>query len=171
MKSIIMTLALIALQATAGAQESLPSRRAQVERMIQQRFAAVVRRELGLGDAQMRQLVQANRAIDADRRALLRRERSWRQALRTELSGGATANQARVDSLLVDLQRAQRDRLDLHEREDRELRTFLTPVQRAKYFALQEQLRQRVQQLTRELNGARADSGRRGRPSSIDPLD
>jgi hypothetical protein len=40
----------------------------------------------------------------------------------------------------------------------------MTPVQRARYTALQEQVRRRIEQLARQNAGARADSGAGGPP-------
>jgi len=44
----------------------------------------------------------------------------------------------------------QHQRLDVFTREQRDLASFLTPVQRAKYASLQEGLRKKVEQLRQQ---------------------
>src|SRR5437868_15044473 len=68
-----------------------------LEQAIQQRFAAVVRRELNLDDAGMRKLQQANQNFEIPRRQLLMRERQARQGLRAELARGDSADPKRVE--------------------------------------------------------------------------
>jgi hypothetical protein len=51
----------------------------------------------------------------------------------------------------------QRQRVELFAQEQRDLAQFMTPLQRARYTALQEQVRRRVEQLRRQ-NGVTADS-------------
>jgi Spy/CpxP family protein refolding chaperone len=120
-----------------------------VEREVRQRFAQVVQRELALDDANMRRLETTVQKFDEPRRELMRRENQTRKQLRDELNSGDNARQDRVSTLLDDLLVAQKRRLELHEQEDRDLRAFLTPVQRARYFGLQEQLRRRVEEMQR----------------------
>ncbi len=79
--------------------------------------------------------------------SLAMRERETRRALRDELMSGANPNQGKVAGLLDQMLRLQRQRLDLVESEQRELAKFLTPVQRARYFGLQNQMRRRMQEL------------------------
>ena len=57
------------------------------------------------------------------------------------------ANQQKVGSLLDQLITFQRQRVDLLASEQRELGKFLTPVQRAKCFGLQGQMRKKMQEL------------------------
>ena len=53
-------------------------------------------------------------------------------------------NQTRVAELLDTVLRLQRSRLELVEREQRELATFLTPVQRARYQAFVDFVQRRM---------------------------
>ena len=143
---------LIALPVVTQAQRALerPQGRQQLEQALQERFASVVRRELILDDAGMQKLAQANRNFEQPRRELMRRERQARQGLRAELASSDSGDPRRVEQYMDEMLRVQRERLELHEQEDKSLREFLTPVQRARYYGLQEQLRQRVQQLQRQ---------------------
>jgi hypothetical protein len=67
--------------------------------------------------------------------------------LRAQLMSGDGANQAKVGQLLDESLQLQRQRIDLVQNEQRELGKFLTPVQRAKYFGLQNEIRKRAQAL------------------------
>ena len=118
-----------------------------LELQFRQRLAEVVRRRLNLDDSQMRQLGQVNDRVERDRMRLLREERQVRQALRAEVLAGDSANQTKVASLLDQALKIQRDRLDLTEREQRELSAFMTPTQRAKYFGIQDELRRRLEDI------------------------
>lgn len=163
---------LLATVALLGAAEARPlpaqppaGQRAQLERRLQQRVEEIERRELRLTPAQAERLRATKRRFEADRLPLLQRERQLRRALRGELAAGEAANGQRVDAYVTELLRIQRRRLDITEREQRALAEFLTPVQRARYLALQENLRNRLEQATR--NGGRGGGQRgegRGRP-------
>ena len=118
-----------------------------LELQFRQRLADVVRRRLNLNDSQMRQLGTVNDRFERDRMRLLRDERQVRQALRAEVLAGDSADQAKVASLLDRALQIQRERLDVTEREQRELSTFMTPLQRAKYFAIQDELRRRMEEM------------------------
>jgi len=118
-----------------------------LERQFRERLAEVVRRRLNLDDEQMRQLGQVNSRFERERMMLLRDERQVRQSLRAEVLAGDSANQSRVSDLLDQALRIQQRRLDLTAQEQRDLSAFMTPVQRAKYFAIQDELRRRMEEL------------------------
>ena len=162
-------LVLVVAAASLGAQQSPRGRggpppdsaqRAQLEREFHARVAQIVQRELKLTPEQTRQLETATQRFEAERRPLFRREIELRRALRAALREPESADGAKVDGYLRELLQLQRRRLDVMEAEQRALAEFLTPVQRAGYVALQENLRSRVEQ-------QRARDGRpgtRGRP-------
>jgi hypothetical protein len=56
--------------------------------------------------------------------------------------------------LLDEMPRLERRRVELMEREQRELAKFLSPVQRARYFGLQDELRRGMQELQQRRLGA-----------------
>lgn len=131
---------------------AVPPQRARLEGEIRRGFARAVRERVGLSEDQMRRLAPLTQKHEQQRRALQQEERRTRVALQLELRGGQpdTANVARLlDALL----QVQRRRLALVEAEHRDLATVMTPVQRARYLALQEQVRRRMEQM------------RQGRPS------
>jgi hypothetical protein len=135
-----------------------PERRA-LERRFRDRMREILRARLDLTDEQAMRLADANERFEPRRARIIAAEIETRRGLRRELAPGGSANQGRVDSLLKRALQTERERLDLIDDEQRELSAFLTPVQRARYFGLQEQLRAQIEGI-REARGV--DSGRRG---------
>ena len=85
-------------------------------------------------------------------RATLRRELS--SETETDGSAAGNADQAVVARTLDRVHELQRERVDLQIEEQRAFAAFMTPVERARYAALQEHVRRRVEALRRN----RADS-------------
>jgi len=148
-----------ALELSAQRLERRPARPAEqapgpgggaLERQFRERLAEVVRRRLNLDGTQMRQLRQVNERIERDRMGLLREERQVRTSLRAEVLAGETADQGKISQLLDDALRIQRRRLDLIEAEQRALSAFMTPIQRAQYFAIQDDLRRRLEDIRQQ---------------------
>ncbi len=164
-------LALGASGTVAGAQDPRrppAAERDSLEARVRQRMGEVVRLQLGLNNDQMRKLGEANRRLDVQRRALLRRERDVRIDLRDEIQSGDTTRQAQVARLLDQLLGVQRERFEQLEAQQRELGTFLTPIQRARYFAIEEQIRGRMMEMREE--GMRPPvGGGVGRPGGMTP--
>ncbi|HJR42448.1 MAG TPA: hypothetical protein VJ812_10140 [Gemmatimonadaceae bacterium] len=153
MTRLVVLTALLALLGapSLGAQQGPPrggpQRRAEMEQRVRQQFARVVQERLALTDEQLRKLGETTRRFEERRRLLLAQERDARMGLRQELvAGDDKANQDRVARLLDQLVQVQRQRIELFEQEQRELASFMTPVQRAKFAALQEQLRKRIEE-------------------------
>jgi hypothetical protein len=124
-------------------------RRALLEQRVRERFAQVVRQHVGLDDEQMGKLGAVNQRFEARRRELVGIERQLRLDLRDELMAGERADQDRVAKLVEQALRVQRERLDLVEREQKELAAFMTPVQRAKYLAVQDRIRRTMDDMRR----------------------
>jgi len=123
-----------------------PPQRQELERRFREQSADIVRRQLQLNNDQMSRLQAVNQQFEGQRLALLAEERQARQALRDELAS-STPNQQKVATLLDQLMGVSRRRLDVIANEQRELAKFVTPVQRAKYLGLQNQLRQRMDEV------------------------
>ena len=126
-----------------------------MEQQLRRNLWQIAKQRIGFSDAQMSQLASTSKRFDDRRRALAVEERAQRMTLRQELLADTKADQDRVAKALDRLHQLQRDRVDLQIEEQREFATFMTPVQRAKYAALQEQVRRRVETLRRQ----RPDSG------------
>jgi hypothetical protein len=134
--------------------------RAALEQQFRERTARLTKQRLGLTDAQLDRLEKTNAKFAPQLRQLGVQERQMRQQLRQEMVAGNSANQQRVSELLDGALRIQKQRIAIVEAEQKELAGFLTPVQRARYIALQAQFRKRAQELSGQ--GGRAN-GRRGR--------
>jgi hypothetical protein len=120
--------------------------RAALEAEVRREFARVVQQQVGLTDPQMRQLSAVTRQFAAERRRLQMDERATRGALQRMLRDSTAPDSAAVEGALRRLLDAHKRRAQLVESEHAELAKFMSPVQRAKYLALQEQLRRRLEQ-------------------------
>ena len=129
-------------------------RRQQLEQQIRRQFWRVAKQRIGFTDDQMLRLERATQRFDTRRREIGLEERAQRIALRTETLRDSAANQTTIAASLDQLHQLQLQRLELQGEEQKELATFMTPLQRAKFFALQEKVRMRMQELLR----SRADS-------------
>jgi protein CpxP len=132
-------------QAVTGAP---PGNRAALEQQFRERTARLTKQRLGLSDAQLDRLEKTNGRFAPQLRQLGAQERQIRQQLRQELMAGNSANQQRVSDLLDAAIRLQKQRIAIVETEQKELAGFLTPVQRARYIALQAQFRKRAEELS-----------------------
>jgi Spy/CpxP family protein refolding chaperone len=160
---------------TADAQPPVQPQRADARpaqrgsaRALRDRFAVMLRERLELTDQQAVRLDAVSRRYMRERDDLVSREREVRMALRAQVAPGAAADQARTAGLLDEMLRLQAVRLQLVTREQRELATFLTPVQRARFIALQEQMQRAVQQARQRRTGA-AGAPVRARPPAEPP--
>jgi protein CpxP len=158
-------LALLAFSVRADAQAVAPppaGNRAALEQQFRERTARLAQQRLGLTDAQLRKLEQTNARFAPQLRQLVAQERDIRRQLRQEMMAGNSANQQRVSDLLDASIRLQKQRIAIVESEQKDLAGFLTPVQRARYIALQAQFRKRADELSRQ--GGRPNQGQRRRP-------
>jgi protein CpxP len=155
-------LALAALGAVAGGQPVRPGAatgRPALEQQFRERLAKLAQTRIGLTDAQMAQLEQSTGRYAPQLNQLAAQERETRRQLRVELTS-PQPNQQRVSDLLDTSLRLQQQRLNLVQSEQKDLARFMTPVQRARYIALQQQFRRRTQ----ELAGERGKRGLKQRP-------
>lgn len=121
--------------------------RARLEMEVRQNFARLVRQGVGLSEEQMGRLVPLTQRYEQQRRQLQMDERDARMSLRQTMRNEQTADAQQVDQLLQKLVDVQKRRAQLLESEQRELAEIMTPVQRAKYMAIQEQIRRRLEQM------------------------
>jgi len=133
--------------------------RQQLETRLRQRLWTITKNRVGFSDEQMNRLAQTSRRFDTRRRELAIDERQQRQLLRREILSGSAADQAQVATALDRVLQIQRQRIDLQIEEQRAFAEFMTPVQRARYAALQEQLRRRAEKLRGQRMGADSTLG------------
>ena len=127
------------------------------QRRPMEQLAAMVKQRLGLTDDQALKLRQSTRRFALERQGIVAGERAARRELRAQIESRASADQQRVGVLLDTLLLLQRRRVDVLAAEQRELATFLSPVQRAEFLALQERAFRAAQQVR-----MRRESGARG---------
>lgn len=148
-----------------GAAPTQPAAQSQqrrtLEQQLQQRMGQVVRKRLQLTDEQFTQLQTVNRNYAGRRAQLLQQERGLRQQLRQQVLRGDQADQAKVSALLDQIMTVQENRLALTRQEQRDLTPFLTPVQRARYAAIQEQVHRRIADLRRQRQQRQQQRGAR----------
>jgi periplasmic protein CpxP/Spy len=146
------TLALTLSGATAYAQPvtapvTTKANRPALEQQFRERVAKLTQNRVGLNDAQMGQLEQSNARFAPQLTQVAAQERETRRQLRLEMTSGGQPNQQHVSDLLDASLRLQRQRISIIENEQKDLARFMTPVQRARYIALQQQFRRRAQEL------------------------
>ncbi|MHB0962967.1 MAG: Spy/CpxP family protein refolding chaperone [Gemmatimonadaceae bacterium] len=142
-------------QAGARAQARAPQDRAQLEQQIRNRIANQLKNQLKLSEDQFTKLQATNKRFEEKRRLLVEQERDARMSMRDLILAGDTTNQAKVSGALDKMMQIQRQRFELVEQEQKELAGYLTPMQRARFLGMQEQMRRRMDDM-------RAQAGRRG---------
>ena len=121
--------------------------RARLEQQIRQRVGQRMRDALGLTDAQLTKLTELNRRYEEKHRVLQDQERDVRMSLREEVLRSDSTRGSQMTALLDRYIKNERQRVDLAEQEQKELSAFLSPLQRAKYFGVQESIRNQIQNL------------------------
>jgi Spy/CpxP family protein refolding chaperone len=140
--------------------------RAQLEERVRQRFAQRLKTQLGLTDDQMTKVRDINLRYAERRRTLLDQERDVRMSLREAVVAADSTKQGDVAKLLDRMMTSQRQRIDLLEQEQKDLASVLTPLQRATYMGMEEQLRQAVEGMR---GGRGGRGGRIGAPGGPPP--
>jgi hypothetical protein len=141
--------------AQVGTAPDAKGSRPALEQQFRERVAKLAQQRIGLTDAQMAQLQQSNARFAPQLNQVAAQEREIRRQLRVEMTATAP-NQQHVSTLLDQSLQLQRQRISVVEAEQKDLARFMTPVQRARYLALQQQFRRRAQELSRQ------DPGKRG---------
>lgn len=180
----LRALASVALLLTVGAAALSPldaqdrpprtersSERDSLEARVRLRMAQMLRTQIGLNDEQIRRLQTVNRQFESQRRSLFEQERRTRIELRAAMEIGDSTQQERIGALLDRTVALQRQRLDLIEAEQKELASFLTPLQRARLYGMEEQIRRRAEEMREGRSDGAPMGGRRpsGGPPSRRP--
>ena len=137
-----------------------PSDRQALQRRVRQAFTAVVRRQLNLDAAQMQTLQRVDQKYEQQRRGVLRDERDARMNLKLAMEDSTGhPDQDKISQYLDQLVKGQRRRADLLDAEQKELSSFLSPLQRAKYFSLKERVARKMLELQSDTAAGRAGRG------------
>lgn len=156
-----MKLARIALGLTLALSSGLlaqrpggpPPPRGELEAELRRRFARAVRQRVGLNDEQMRKLAPVTQKYATERARIQLDEREARMELGSILRDSAAADTVKVERLLARLLDTQKRRVQLMEQEQKDLAAFMSPVQRARFLGLQEQLRRQMEDRRRPQGG------------------
>lgn len=130
-----------------------PARAQMLRQQIEDRFAARVKEEVGLTDAQLSRLRATSSTYGGRRRDLAAQERLLRSSLADQMRPGVAANQDSVSKLtdaLVNLRSSYAQ--TLHD-ENAEMAKYLTPVQRSQLMAMRERFARRIQEIRRQRQG------------------
>lgn len=156
---VALTLASSPALAQASKPATSAADRPALEQQFRQRVAKLAQQRIGLSDAQMTQLQQSNARFGPRLNQIAAQERETRRQLRTELTSTTEPNQQHVSTLLDTSLQLQKQRIALVEEEQKDLARFMTPVQRARYIALQQEFRRRAEELRRENQGGSRGGG------------
>jgi periplasmic protein CpxP/Spy len=121
---------------------------------FEQRVEQVLFTRLQATEEQRTKMRTVKKRFDVDKNQLFKEEGELRRAMRTELTS-TTPNDAKLSELLGKWPALQRRRIEIQEREQKELAKFLTPVQRARFFAFEDEFRRSKQ----EMQWGRGDRG------------
>jgi Spy/CpxP family protein refolding chaperone len=136
-----------------GVQDSAAANRQELVRRVRQAYNDAVKKELDLSDDKWHQLQDMDRRYTQQRQQVTRDERSARLGLKSVMEDSARVggvDQARISQYMDQLLQAQHRRVEVLDAEQKELATVLTPLQRAKYQGMREQLTQRIRQLQQQ---------------------
>jgi len=137
-----------------------------LEQQFRERVAKLTQNRVGLNDAQMAQLAQSNARFAPQLAQVAAQERETRRQLRVEMTSAGQPNQQHVSDLLDASLRLQKQRIGIIEEEQKDLARFMSPVQRARYIALQQQFRRRAQELDGQ-NGGQQGGPRQQRGGQV----
>lgn len=140
-----------------------------IEQQLQHRIGQIMKERLVLTDAQLTQLEAVTMKLERERREVRGEEWRIRTALRAQLLSGDSVSNELVGELLDRMPRVERRRIELMETEQRELAAFLSPVQRARYMALQDEIRKNMD----DIRQSRSPEANRspGRPGDGRPME
>lgn len=159
---VLLTLTPLLVAPLRAQDSNAPGPRAPaLRRLIEERFAARIKEQLGLSNEQMTRLRATTVKFGGRRRELEGRQLAIRRALALQLRPGTAADQDSVAKLTDDLLSGRVAYAQTFRDESAELKEYLNPVQRAQVMALRERLLLRAQQF-RERQGGVGD-GLRGR--------
>lgn len=116
------------------------------QRAARQAIARLIRTQVQPNENQMRQLQAIDARFEPQRVALIREEMSVRQQLRQAMLDTANVDETKIGQLLDRMVTFPGRRAAMMEAEQKELAAVLSPLQRAKYHAIQEQVRRRIEQ-------------------------
>jgi Spy/CpxP family protein refolding chaperone len=129
-----------------GGQPGRPDARRDLEDEVRRNFARAVRERVGLSDDQMVKLGPITRKFEDQRRQVQGDERDARMKLMGLVMVNAEGDSVRIKQHIAELYEVRRRRMQIDEAEQKDLAAIMTPLQLAKFLALQENVRRRLEQ-------------------------
>lgn len=142
---LLATLALPAESQRPGG----PPPRGELEAELRRGFARAVRQRVGLTEDQMRKLAPITQKYANERARIQLDERQARMELGRILRDSVAGDSAKVEGLMARMLDAQKRQVQLLEEEQKELATIMSPLQRARFFGLREQMRRQLEERRR----------------------
>ena len=128
-----------------------PERMRELRARIEERWGQMVQQELQLNDQQMDRVRAATRAHQDRRRDLMRRRMDLERGIGRQMQPGVAANNDSLSRMLDAMGRLRVEDAQSDGQLNRDL-TFLTPVQRARFFMMQRRFEERLREI-RERRG------------------
>lgn len=123
---------------------------------IQENFLARAKEQMGLNDDQMTKLRAAEQRVATKRRSIEQEIRRLNGAIAEQLRPGIAAKEDVVTKSLDSLGTLRVSYAQVFKEEQRELSAFLTPVQRAQFYRMREQMVDRVREVRQDRGGRQA---------------
>jgi hypothetical protein len=127
---------------------------------IQENFLARAKEEMGLNEEQMTKLRAAEQRVATKRRTLEQEMRRLNGVLADQLRPGIAAKEDVVTKSLDSLGTLRVSYAQTFKEEQRDLATFLTPVQRAQFHRMRERMVDRVREVRQDRSGRTGNQAR-----------
>ncbi len=156
MRKLMWVFALTVVPALVAQQDAAPApppdsgERERLQQQIEDRFARVVQQQLRLDDAQVARLRETEERFRTRRREIMRRQLALRFALNGQMCPGCSADPDSVRKLMDGIETNRGELFRMQQEQDREMASYLTPVQRAQYQMLRERLIRRAIEVRRD---------------------
>lgn len=149
-----------------GAPWGDPQRMRALRQQVEERWGRMVQQELELNDQQMDRVRVATRAHQDRRRDLARRRSDLGRGIQGQMQPGVAAHQDSLSRMLDAVTRLRVQEAQSDEQLNRDL-TFLTPVQRARFFMMTRRFEARMLEIRQRQRGAQPGAMMRqpGQPS------
>ena len=174
--AVLLAPCLAAQQRDSMSAQSDTAEAGRLRARIESTFTRRVQQDLNLSQDQATKLRTTQERFGTRRRDVMQQQLQRRRALENQMQPGIAANSDSVRKLMDGIQTGRAEMLRIEQDQDREMASYLTPVQRARYQQMREQLMRRVGELRMQRRegrgmgrgpgmapGPRLRGGRRGR--------
>ena len=147
MKTLLFGLAVVVAPVLGAQQPSDTNEAGRLRTQIESTFTRRVQQDLNLSQDQATKLRATQERYGTRRRAAMEQQMERRRALENQMQPGIAANPDSVRKLMDGMQTGRSEMLKLEQDQNREMASYLTPVQQARYQQMRERLMQRVGEL------------------------